>query len=101
MNEGVPLVVEALWPDGATAHALKNRVEDSPMIFHTGKSINVPAMLAHLGDYYSVKDALQAGVNMESTHAGWECSEFLATLYGLGSHPKGWTPQRLIEALVP
>lgn len=98
--EGVPLVIEARAIGGVSCHALANRVEDYPDIYPTGRSLNLPDALARLGDTYSVKDAIRAGLGSRGDHAGWECAEFAAYLLGLDHEAAGWTPQGLVEAVV-
>ena len=98
--EGVPCVIEARFSGGVSCHALANRTEDGPDIYPTGRTVNIPLALSHLGDLYSAKDAILAGVNERGDHAGWECAELAAWLLGLDHKAKGWTPQGLIEALV-
>lgn len=98
--EGIPLVIEARFSGGVSVHALANRLKDGPDIYPTGRAVNLPDALARLGDTYSVKDAIRAGLGKRGDHAGWLCSEFAAYLLGLDHDARGWTPQGLIEALV-
>ena len=96
--EGVPLVLEARYRGGVTVSALEKRLEDQPTIYPTGRAVDVPAALHHLGEHYSVKDAVRAGLGRPGDHAGWECAEFAALLYALPA-AQGWTPQGLVEAV--
>jgi hypothetical protein len=98
--EGEPLVLEARAIGGVSCHALRNRMEDSPTVFPTGRTVDVPTALRHLGDHYSVKDAIRAGLGEHGDHAGWECAEFAAMLLGLDHEARGWTPQGLMDYLV-
>jgi len=97
--EGVPLVLEARAQGGVSCHALANRRADGPTVYPTGRALHLPVALARLGDPYSIKDALRAGLGKRGDHAGWECAEFAALLLGLDPAAKGWTPQGLAEAL--
>lgn len=97
--EGVPLVIEARFADGVTCHALANRVDDLPEVFPTGRPLNLSLGLVHLGDWYSVKDALRAALDepRNDNPAGWECAELAAALLGLDRLARGWTPAALAE----
>lgn len=95
--EGVPMVMEARYFGGVSCHALANRQADSPFIMPTGRTLNVPMALSHLGDWYSVRNALDAGLGFNLDHAGWECAQFAAFILGMDLS-KGWTPQSLGEA---
>jgi hypothetical protein len=97
--EGVPLVIEARYTGGVSCHALANRQADTPTVYPTGRALNLALALAHLGDWYSVKDAIRAGLGEYADHAGWECAEFAATILGLPQHEEGWTPQGLADTL--
>jgi hypothetical protein len=97
--EGEPLVLEARAIGGVSCHALRNRMKDDPTVFPTGRTVDVSMALRHLGDHYSVKDAIRAGLGEPGDHAGWECAEFAALILGLDHKARGWTPQGLIEAL--
>lgn len=100
MVEGEAMVLEARYRQGVSCHALRNRMEDVPTVYPTGRAANVPIALRHLGDRYSVKDAIRAGLGKRGDHAGWECAEFAAMVLGLDHAARGWTPQGLAEALV-
>jgi|GEM_PF-979337 len=95
--EGVPMVIEARYFGGVSCHALANRQADSPFVMPSGRTLNVPLALAHLGDWYSIKNAVGAGMGFNLDHAGWECAQFAAFILGMDLS-KGWTPQRLGEA---
>lgn len=95
--EGLHMVLEARLIGGVSLHALANRLDDGPSYVPTGRQINIPAALAHLGDHYSVKDAIRAGLGQPGDHAGWECAEFAAMVLGLDHASRGWTPQGLVE----
>jgi len=64
----------------------------------SGHTLNVPMALDHMGDWYSVKNALSVGLGFNETHAGWECAQFAAFILGMDL-TKGWTPQSLAEEL--
>ena len=97
--EGQPLVIEARFGMGVSAHALANRMDDFPEVFPTGRPMNLALGLSQLGDWYSVKDALRASIGLPAEAVGYECAELAADLLGLGGHEIGWTPQRLANAL--
>jgi len=97
--EGVPLVLEARARGGVSCHALASRLADGPVVYHTGRAMTLTSALARLGEGYSVKDAIRAGMGRRGDHAGWECAEFAAMLLGLDPAAKGWTPQGLAESL--
>ncbi len=97
--EGEAMVLEARAIGGVSCHALRNRQDDGPTVYPTGRTVDVPMALRHLGDRYSVKDAIRAGLGQHGDHAGWECAEFVAFCCGLDHPAKGWTPQNLIEHL--
>lgn len=100
MVEDVTMVVEARYPEGVALHAFINRIGDGPDIYSTGREINVREVISHAGDGYSVIDAILAGIDgKQGHHAGWECAEFCAHIYGLDHDPRGWTPQSLVAAL--
>lgn len=98
--EGVPLVIEARAKGGVSVHALRNRLEDHPDIYATGRALNLNLALRHLGGDYSIKDAIRAGLGKRGDHAGWECAELAAMLLGLDHEAEGWTPQGLANALL-
>lgn len=98
--EGVPLVLEARYVQGVSCHALANRLEDRPDLYHTGRSVDLAFALKHLGDWYSIKDAIRAGLGEEADHAGYECAEFAAAVFGLKPNRHGWTPQNLADFLL-
>ena len=100
MVEGVPMVLEARHPEGVGLHALVNREEDRPTIYPTGRSVDVPQLLEHSGDHYSVEDAILAGIDRAGHHAGWTCAEFAAYALGLDHEAAGWTPQGLANAVL-
>lgn len=100
MVEGEAMVLEARAIGGVSCHALRNRMEDGPTIQPTGRSADIPLALRHLGDRYSVKDAIRAGLGERGDHAGWECAEFAALVLGLDHEARGWTPQGLVTFLV-
>lgn len=95
--EGVPIVIESRYVGGSSVHALANRMDDQPTIVPSGRTLNLTAALAHLGDEYSVKDAVRAGLGECPTNAGWECAEWAAFCLDLDWNDKGWTPQNLVE----
>ena len=97
--DGMPLVLEATFT-GVTCHALANRAIDGPNVFPTGRALNLTSALIHLGDCYSYKDAIRAGMNENPVCSGWDCAEYAADILGLDSHAKGWTPQRLAETIL-
>lgn len=97
--DGVPMVIESQWPDGVSVHALANRKDDGPDIYHTGRLVRIPDALKHCGEPYSFKDAMLAAVGKTGGHLGWECAELAAHLYDVDHEPKGWTPQNLMEYL--
>ena len=99
MVEGEAMVLEARYRQGVSCHALRNRMEDGPTVIPSGRAANVPLALRHLGDRYSVKDAIRAGLGERGDHAGFECAEFAAMVLGLDHEARGWTPQGLAEAL--
>ncbi len=98
--EGEALVIEARASGGVSVHALRNREGDGVTLIPTGRTLNLPMALRHLGDTYSVKDAIRAALGERGDHAGWECAEFAALTLGLDHEVKGWTPQGLAEGLV-
>lgn len=100
MVEGEAMVLEARAIGGVSCHALRNRQADGPTVMPTGRAVDLSRALPHLGDRYSVKDAIRAGLGERGDHAGWECAEFAAMVLGLDHEARGWTPQGLAEALV-
>lgn len=99
MVDGEPLVIEARYRGGVACHALRNRRDDGPWIMPTGRPADIPLALRHLGDRYSIKDAIRAGLGRRGDHAGWECAELAAMILGLDHDAQGWTPQTLAGAL--
>lgn len=99
MANGIPMVLEARAIGGVSCHALRNRLKDKPDLYPTGRTLNLDLALRHLGDHYSVKDAIRAGLGRRGDHAGFECAEFAAMILGLDHEAIGWTPQGLAEAL--
>lgn len=99
--EGLTMVIEARFFGGVSCHYLQNRLKDQPDIYYTNRTISVPLALRHLGDNYSMKDAIRAAFGDHGHSAGWECAEFAAMLLGLDHDERGWTPQNLIETLFP
>lgn len=95
----MPLVLEARAIGGVSCHALSNRMDDHPWVMPSGRALNLPLALRHLGDHYSVKDAIRAGLGQRGDHAGWECAEWAAMLLGLDHEAAGWTPQGLVQHL--
>ena len=88
--EGVPLVIESRFKGGVSCYTLANRMEDGPDIYPTGRTINLQLALMHLGDRYSIKDAIRSGLGKRGDHAGWVCSEWAAMLLGLDHGASGW-----------
>ena len=99
VRAGLPLVIEALPGEGVGVHALANRQADKPIVFAVARAVDVDKALAHTGDPYSFRDALEAGLNERASSPGWECAEFAAWMYGLNPEAKGWTPKRLVEVV--
>lgn len=83
MVEGEAMVLEARAIGGVSCHALRNRQADGPWVMPSGRTANLPLALRHLGDRYSVKDAIRAGLGERGDHAGWTCAEFAAMCLGL------------------
>jgi hypothetical protein len=98
MVENQPMVFESQLGRGVVLNNYDERFEDRPTLFPTGRGIYLHVALDLLGSKYSVKDAVRAGVGESGDHAGWQCAEFVAHLFGLPAK-KGWTPQNLIEHL--
>jgi len=98
--EGIPLVIEAQYSGGVSVHALANRMADDPFITPSGRAMNLPLALQHFGDWYSLKNAVDAGLGYPLHHAGWECAQFAAFLLGMDM-AEDWTPQSLLDELTP
>ncbi len=96
---GVPLVIEARLGMGVVCDALATRQKDGPTVLPSGRHLDLPLALRHLGDWYSIEDALRAGVGEYADQAGWECAELAATLLGYRERFDGWTPQNLLETV--
>jgi hypothetical protein len=84
---------------GVVLSPLANAGYYSPDIYPTNLQLDLNKALSHLGDRYSAKDAIQAGIDLKGDHAGWECAEFVAYVLGLEHESKGWTPQNLLDTL--
>ena len=98
MCNDVPMVFECRYFGGASLHALANRINDKPLVLASDGVLDLPLALAHLGDWYSVKNAVEAGLGEHENHAGWTCATFAAMIKHIGFH-EPWTPQSLGEAV--
>ena len=98
VHNGVELVLEAMPGQGVACNALGNRMKDRPIVFVTGREVEIHRALPHLGDRYSFLDAVEAGLDgRESDGKGWQCAMFAAWLLGIDHTQEGLTPEKLVD----